>query len=309
MYFPYLRGRQFELIALRELVENNRLSEKIIPIIEPIKPSITLFKTMESFVQRNKELAVVQNPNIGSFAQELGEISNGDIDTKYDWHKLLAHKEILKSYIMTEDVVGRLRDDTLKEQCVIVNFNRDCMENFLEVYDSCFPRYTLIPDDRAFKRLLTKSKVIFEDCFNKKSRNVDYISPDDEFFSDSHLFYQDEKFEGFSDYSIVGAEFNVSGFAPVAVAIHVVYPDEENILRVHHFVSDSNNGIEDPAGKFGEALDKLVHWCDKKHVERTLGLQGFYDCYEKGKYPGLGVAKKYSIMHHLELVSNFLRRK
>ena len=38
MYFPYLRGRQFELIALRELLENDLIGDKIIPIIEPIKP-------------------------------------------------------------------------------------------------------------------------------------------------------------------------------------------------------------------------------------------------------------------------------
>ena len=36
MYFPYLRGRQFELIALRELVEKDVLSSKIIPVIEPV---------------------------------------------------------------------------------------------------------------------------------------------------------------------------------------------------------------------------------------------------------------------------------
>ena len=45
MYFPYLRGRQFELIALRELLEGKRISEKVIPIIEPVKPSSTLLKT------------------------------------------------------------------------------------------------------------------------------------------------------------------------------------------------------------------------------------------------------------------------
>lgn len=31
MYFPYLRGRQFELIALRELVEDGLIGENIIP--------------------------------------------------------------------------------------------------------------------------------------------------------------------------------------------------------------------------------------------------------------------------------------
>lgn len=44
MYFPYLRGRQFELIALRELLENGVLSDRIIPIIEPVKLSSTLIK-------------------------------------------------------------------------------------------------------------------------------------------------------------------------------------------------------------------------------------------------------------------------
>lgn len=29
MYFPYLRGRQFELIALRELLESERIGQEI----------------------------------------------------------------------------------------------------------------------------------------------------------------------------------------------------------------------------------------------------------------------------------------
>lgn len=33
MYFPYFRGRQYELLALCELVEANRLGNHVIPII------------------------------------------------------------------------------------------------------------------------------------------------------------------------------------------------------------------------------------------------------------------------------------
>lgn len=40
MYFPYLRGRQYELIALRELINNDKLSEHVTPIIEPVKVSL-----------------------------------------------------------------------------------------------------------------------------------------------------------------------------------------------------------------------------------------------------------------------------
>ena len=53
MYFPYLRGRQFELIALRELVEKDVLSSKIIPVIEPVQLSSTLLKTIEMYGNNN----------------------------------------------------------------------------------------------------------------------------------------------------------------------------------------------------------------------------------------------------------------
>lgn len=41
MYFPYLRGRQYELLALRELVSRGLISNKVIPIVEPVKLSTT----------------------------------------------------------------------------------------------------------------------------------------------------------------------------------------------------------------------------------------------------------------------------
>ena len=259
MYFPYLRGRQFELIALRELLEGERIGENVIPIIEPVKPSSTLLKTLESYANKNREIAVVFNPAVGDFWIKLKEMRNGDSKIANELYELLTNNDkIIKSYI---------------------------------------------------RRVIPDSKVLFEDNFNKQSRNIDYLDNLDEFFSDSHLYYQNENYTGFADYSVVGEEFNESGFAPVAVAIHIVYFDKKQELRIHHFVSDSNEGIEDPGGKFGEALEKLVYWCDENNIQNTLGLQGFYDCYNSGKYPGLGTVKKYSIMHHIELISNFLGGK
>ena len=38
MYYPYLRGRQFELITIRDLALENAL-EKVTPVIEPVKES------------------------------------------------------------------------------------------------------------------------------------------------------------------------------------------------------------------------------------------------------------------------------
>ena len=310
MYFPYLRGRQFELIALRELLESERIGQEIIPIIEPVKPSATLLKTLECFVNHDREIAVVFNPAVGDFPKKINEMRRENSKIANELYELLTnHNKIIKSYIMSAKSADKLKKDELKTERLIINPNRDCLDDFLEVYDKSLPRYTLIPDDRAFRRVISESKVLFEDNFNKRSRNIDYIEHEDEFFSDSHLYFQNENYVGFADYSVVGEEFNESGFAPVAVAIHIVYFNEKSELRIHHFVSDSNDGIEDPGGKFGEALEKLVYWCEENNVKNTLGLQGFYDCYNSGKYPGLGTVKKYSIMHHLELVSNFLGGK
>lgn len=56
MYFPILRGRQFELLALRECVNQGLLSNKIIPIVEPVKVSSTYTKTVDSFIKAGKSI-------------------------------------------------------------------------------------------------------------------------------------------------------------------------------------------------------------------------------------------------------------
>ena len=241
MYFPYLRGRQFELIALRELLEGKRISEKVIPIIEPVKPSSTLLKTLETFVKNDREIAVVFNPTVGDFAKKLKEMREEDSKVANEMYDLLTQNDkVIKSYIMDRGILSEIKSEASKNKYLIINLNRDCLDDFLDAYEDTLPRFTLIPDDRAFRRVIPDSKVLFEDNFNKQSRNIDYIDNQDEFFSDSHLYYQNENYVGFADYSVVGEEFNESGFAPVAVAIHVVYFDKKKELRIHHFVSDSN---------------------------------------------------------------------
>ena len=54
----------------------------------------------------------------------------------------------------------------------------------------------------------------------------------------------------FSDYSVIGGEYVDGGFSPLAIAIHIVYFDEANELRVKHFVSDSNNDRSNPGKSF-----------------------------------------------------------
>ena len=73
MYFPYLRGRQFELIALREYAHQYGTINKVIPIIEPVKKTFNSMKlALPKLMEGNIKFALILNP-------QVGEIENGEI--------------------------------------------------------------------------------------------------------------------------------------------------------------------------------------------------------------------------------------
>lgn len=307
MYLPYLRGRQYELLALCELAEAHRLGNNIVPIVEPVKPSSTFIKTLNSFIKNEKEIAVIHNPQVGSFSKEIEDEKKNEFKDKCG--ELLKNKLIIKAHILNKGSRSELAE--LEEQgfdkkdLLIISNNRDCVDIYPKEFSTLLPRYTLIPDESAFRRKIKRNRVLLDDKFEKQDRNVDYAGVDDEPFSDDHLFYSDDGFIGFSDYSIVGDYFFESGFAPFAVALHIVYFAEDQSLRVKHFVSDSNEDYQNPAGKFYEALKKLNNW-DRAHKMDTAGLKGLLTHYNNETYPGLGTVKKLSMMHHIELVGQYL---
>ncbi len=307
MYFPYLRGRQFELIALRELVQKGILSSKIIPIIEPVKLSSTLIKTIDVYGENDRTLAIITNPKVGTFSSDVKEEKNQKL------------KECLSASLKENNnilFINLLRANSKPERFIekhADNMGTICVDkDAVPVYEDFFAetdvKYNLIPDESGFRRKIRKNRVLLADKFNKQDRNNDYIDVDDEPFSEDHLYYLEDQYVGFADYSVVGEDYNETGFAPYAVAIHIVYFDKDDSLRVKHFVSDSNDDVSDTAGKFKEALSKLVEWNKKKNLD-TFAIKEFEDLYRREAYPGLGTVKKLSIMHHLELIGKYLDKE
>lgn len=306
MYFSYLRGRQYELLALRELADKDLLGNHIIPIIEPVKLSATLVKTMNEFIKKEKNLSVITNPSVGSFSSDMKDADKDSYKTEF--LSLFDSSVIIKAHIMKKNSSAQLKfwEDrgVKKSEWLIINLDRDFLSMYENEFREFFPQYVLIPDESAFRRKVKRHRVLLDDKFEKKNRNADYIG--DEFFSDDHLFFREDGFEGFADYSIVGNAYLEAGFTPYAVAIHIVYFADDKILRIKHFVSDSNDDYLNPAKKFYEAVEKLAAWYEEGHVELTLGLQMFLEHYKQQTYPGLGNVKKFSIMHHLELIGKYM---
>jgi len=305
MYFPYLRGKQYELLALRELVEGKLLSRHVIPIIEPIKISTTFKSTLDVFAKTDLQIGLVFNPTVG----ELHDVGIAAIEKL---KSVITINTVIPSVLINDNAVSCLEmmeyEDIPKKNTLVILKDRD----YLGIYEKAFatepPLYTMLPQDRKMCHTIKNDKILFHDKFNKKPRNADYT--DDEFFSDDHLFYLEDGYQGFGDYSIVGNEYQEASFAPFAVAIHIVYFDKEYSLRIKHFISDSNDDTSDVAGKFSEALSKLERWSNKIPVkQQTKGFKIFLKHFSNGTYPGLPTLKKLSIMHHLELMSKYLDGK
>lgn len=307
MYFPYLRGRQFELIALRELLEKDVLSSKIIPIIEPVKLSSTLIKTIETYGKKGRQLGIISNPNVGSFRSDYKEVKNQKLKESLG-ESLKNNQNILFLQLLNKNSHPERFIEKHSENMGTICDNKDAISVYEEYFLDKDVKFNLIPDESGFRRKIRKNRVLLADKFNKLDRNNDYIRVDDEPFSEDHLYYLEDGYVGFSDYSVVGKEYNETGFAPYAVAIHIVYFDTDNSLRVKHFVSDSNDDISDPAGKFQEALSKIVAWNKEKKLN-TEAMKTFESLYEREAYPGLGTVKKLSIMHHLELIGSYLDKE
>ncbi len=307
MYFPILRGRQFELLALRECVTGNLLSERVLPIIEPVKASSTFVKTLDSFICADRRVSVIRNPYVGSFVKDLKKESNQGIKDAIS--ALMADQHLISALYVDSHLksfVEQMKEQSLnRENLILICNNPDSIGFYENVIGDAIPLYNLIPDKGDYRRRIRPNRVLCEDHFPKQSRNVDYSGIETEFFSNDHLFYSDDGYKGFSDYSVVGDEYSETGFAPYAVAIHIVFFDDKKTLRIAHFVSDSNDDISDPARKFSEAAKKLVDWNQTMRLD-TAGIKAFESAYWSQTYPGLGVLKKYSIMHHLELMSRFL---
>lgn len=304
MYFPYLRGRQFELIALRELLEKKLINEHIFPIIEPVKLSNTLIKTLNVYKEKNANIAIIYNPCVGSLDNEqLSSTTDNSICNTLG--QLSSEPPILKAYHLSKNL-PEIENDL--SNIILVANNRDMSIQYNNIYNTKIaPKYTLMLDESDFRRnIRNKRRVLLADNFIKKSKNADYNG--DEFYTRDHLFYSDDGYVGFADYSVVGNDYTESGFAPYAVAIHIVYLDTDKTMRIHHFVSDSNDDYSDTTGKFSEALEKLIKWNQEKQLS-TYAMQEFKRLYNEQSYPGLGTVKKLSIMHHLELVSDFLAQQ
>lgn len=308
MYFPYLRGKQFELIALREagdLLAKHKT--KVSPIIEPVKNSTTFKTTIADLKKRKINFTVIINPKVGDLQGSTSTILT-ILSKELTGYKNFQLGIILSGKDNHKNLIATLKkyDSILHGLTLIHNVSYDNIDDIVSDYSSAIPvKYNVVhfgETSRRYYRNFDSSTVVeLDDYFSAQQKNSDYKHLDESDFSEEHIFYKKDGFVGFSDFLTIGDNYSESGFLPYAVAIHLSYSDSSDKIKVKHFVSDSNDDTSDVAGKFEEALEKLISWC-KAEKFNTAAVDSFMELHDTGHFPGLGTIKKLSILNHLEVV-------
>lgn len=309
MYFPYLRARQFELISLRELAIAGAIQDKIMPILEPVKSSFNgLNLAHKIFQEKGLKAFLIVNPC-------CGEVS-GDGDTVLDYITGLDQGTYLPAFLYSDNaeyIISRIDSHKLNN-CLIVCLNNFSDEEQLKLL--CKKKeisHVVLLEPYKYRNLdlfiksLNKTYIRLDDLFERQQRNSDFLEIPTHKFTEEHLYYKGDHYQGFSDYTVLSSEFIDGGSTPRAVVIHLTYPrtDLDNAIWISHFTSVSNDTIANVQGKFAEAAEKAVGFCNALPMD-NLAIDELKNYFTDKKYPGLGTVKKISIKNHLLVINEFI---
>lgn len=308
MYFPYLRARQFELISLRELVSENKLGN-IVPVLEPVKESLNnLTLANRTFAENDFSPYLILNPFQGErrgdseyFIEYISELEDNKFRPAFHFSNNYKYIiSLIEKYSLTDCLIIGLEnlsnEDDFKSLCSDERISHIML---LEPH-----RYRSL--DRHIKSL-GKFYIRLDDVFEKQQKNADFLHIPPHKLTEEHLFYKQDNYQGFGDFTVLPSEFSDGGSTPRAVVIHLSYlnTSSENQIWIRHFTSDSNDTISNIQGKFAEATKKAIDFCNAQPLSNSA-IDELKTYFDEMRYPGLGIVKKISIKNHLLVISEFL---
>lgn len=312
LYCPYFRGKQFELITVRETAKL-MADAGFMPIVEPVKEALKgLEKTLDVICDNTGRAIVIVNPYHGDHQEDGTSITNL-LQTCFVGSDRISAGILLRSN-MTLDLAKSVYEDHIDHHPTFVHAGFTFQKQLAQYLGAELPASKHVFIDQHANTLYRKhfegsTRILVRDGF-KRLKNSEYVNVPVEEFSELHLTYAgDLGLNGFGDFLIVGDSYSESGGPAYAVAIHLTFidPDRDDVMYVYHFVSSTNDTPTDPAGKFAQALQKLIatlNTGDSKLLE-TEAIQEFRELHSEGHFPGLGYVKKLSMKHHIETLAGF----
>lgn len=314
MYYPFIRGKQFELVMLREMAP--RIAEwGFVPIIEPVKGNFPALKrALDKLIGNNCRFILIANPSVGELKKDSSslweEIFDGPLKDYKNYSaglsltaedSLATAKEFFDAHSVPITIIHNGFSDG-KGLAAVISEKQPNLSNhvFVDQHSSSLYR-------KHFKGI---TRVLVEDGF-KSRNNKDY--PPSEPFSELYLTYSESGCDAFGDFLIVGSDYKDGGGPAYAIAIHLTYadPGADDAIAIKHYKSVRVDTHKDPAGKFFEALTKLADDVQAKDslILKTTAVEEYLQLYKDQHFPGLGYVKKLSMQHHVELMAHLLDKE
>lgn len=308
-YFPFLRGKQNELLALKMLASTIANKQNVLPIIEPINGNGTTKGSLEKYAEEGMLFILVTNPRFGGFKGKGGEL-----------HDQLCVNGVLGEYDNYMPALHVNRSTRMQE-----------VSDFIEKYETPFRaviyeseptivkvREWCSTDDRIYHHVFLDGtvsapfinatplirRVMLRDNFIKQERNSDYPT-EAEHFTDRNTAAGNPDNVNWGDYSIIGNDFTEGGGAAKAVAIHHIHKSENTgALEISHFLSDQQETTANVNAKIIEAVDNLVGNLSSLTPNDTCACEIYREMSATKHSHGLGYLKRLAILHHLETILN-----
>jgi len=305
MYYPILRGKQNEFLALRDIIDKLSLSQQITPVIEPVKADIkALLSCLNDLDTKQVPTIVIINPTQGELVGDDNAteslIENISKTLKYVKFGIIVRStSTLAKIKYFLSLVGD-KDFILFHHSPYQKIEDLHKIESIENFNGHLVNLSSVPKDYHKKLSRTHNLIGIDDPFNKQQRNEDYRINQNEFFSDLHITYQELGYNGFGDYLIIGEEYKEGGRLPLTVALHITYPKNEKEIWVRHFLSQHYPLDPKPSAMVLESINEL-----KEFIEDNPNILDFStSCIElmKKGATNLGTLKRHSISHHIELI-------
>ena len=313
MYYPYFRGKQYDLIAIRECAEL-MAENKFIPIIEPVKESFSaLTRTIQALQQSKCQAILIANPQNGDHSTDASSIIQLLKDNPGDNSNIKVG--IMLSRDTTIPVALEILQEFKSRQITFIHAGFSDPAGLVKEINNEQNEYEHVFFDDFCGKLYRKhfkntTRILIKDGFEKRANRA---HPEVEFFSDLHVTYKEDNMNGFGDFLTVGSDYSEGGGPAYTVAIHITFidPDNEDTMYIHHFKSDRNDTPTDPGGKFAEALKKLIQEIEHPNTKIiiTPAINEFKALHASGHFPGLGSVKKLSMKHHIQTLADFFDRE
>jgi hypothetical protein len=314
MYFPLLRNKAEEIRTLVALSNIIQPGGKVLPIIEPVRD-----QGFNNLVRANIPFIVIANPSVPAGRPgplSPGHITNNIIIPNAAYPHLIVGVRIspqvtpqqiqnignhFNTYRLAFIHSHELANTTPAALNAAINNLNNVVYNIFEV-DKVSAAYV-----QAFTQI---PKVELQDNFNRRANNINYPNyPSSEFFTRSHLNYRNNGFQGIGDYLTIGRFFSTTGGGAYTIAIHLTYddPTQSNEVYINHYVSTNAGGRANQGGKFLAACQLLVNSLNGPlaHIN-TIGSRQFIAWHNAQHHPGLPSIKRFSMIHHIELMERLV---